>query len=334
MASDPVRRHLDKITLDFQSGLDDLGRFDGFESGDVEMLEFPVSGVETYWWVPIISAFLISVVTSPAGLSGAFVLLPFQVSVLGYATPGVTPTNLLFNIFAIPAGVYRYYREKRMVWPLVITIAAATLPGLLLGVIIRVKYLPDPGIFKLFVGLVLLYIASRLLPDILRPEHTAQCAPGNNGRFEVTPLLFNIREIAYEFNGVHYRVSTMAVFFLSSVVGLIGGIYGIGGGAIIAPFLVTFFKLPVHTISGAALCGTFLNSTLGVLLYFLVAPAISDNADAVRPDLLLGLLFGIGGTIGIYIGARLQRYLPARLIKFILLLIMTFVGGKYVISYF
>jgi hypothetical protein len=183
------------------------------------MLDFPISGVETYWWLPMAVAFIISLFTSPAGLSGAFVLLPFQVSGLGYTAPGVTPTNLLFNIVAIPAGVFRFYREKRMVWPLVWTIAVGTVPGLLLGVIIRVRYLPDPRMFKLFVGLVLLYIAGRLVFDIKKRQRAASpAASGNIPRFEVTPLVYTVRRIEYEFNGETFGVSTIFIFLLSAVV--------------------------------------------------------------------------------------------------------------------
>ena len=94
------------------------------------MVEFPISGVETYWWLPVLVAFGISAFTSTAGVSGAFLLLPFQVSVLGFAGPAVSPTNLLFNVVAIPSGVYRYQRERRMVWPLAWTIVLTTLPGI------------------------------------------------------------------------------------------------------------------------------------------------------------------------------------------------------------
>jgi len=298
------------------------------------MIDFPISGVETYWWLPIVFAFVISAVTSTAGLSGAFVLLPFQVSVLGYTAPGVTPTNLLFNIIAIPSGVYRYYREKRMVWPLVWTISVGTIPGLLLGVFIRVRYLPDPGTFKFFVGLVLLYIAGRLILDVIHPPKSNQARKETNAEFVVIPRVFNLRRIAYEFNGVEYQVSTPVIFSLSALVGTIGGIYGIGGGAILAPFLVTVFRLPVHTISGAALCGTFVNSTVGVLFYLLVGSAFSASGEPVRVDWLLGLMFGIGGAVGIYVGARAQRFLPARAIKLVLSLIMLFIAAKYIIGFF
>lgn len=296
------------------------------------MIEFSVSGVETYWWLPVTVAFVVSLLTSTAGLSGAFVLLPFQVSVLGFTAPGVTPTNLLFNIFAIPSGVYRFYREKRMVWPLVWTIAIGTIPGLLLGVFIRIRYLPDAGPFKLFVGIILAFIAVRLFLDFAR--HRGKKEERNAGSFTVNALEFSLRSIRYEFNSERYRVSTPMIILLSALVGAIGGIYGIGGGAILAPFLVTVFGLPVHTVAGAALCGTFLNSTVGVAFYLFLGPLFAADGVTVQPDLLLGLMLGVGGSAGIYMGARLQKFLPARAIKLLLGCIMIYIAGRYIIVYF
>jgi uncharacterized membrane protein YfcA len=298
------------------------------------MMEFPISGIETYWWLPTAVAFVISALVAPAGISGAFVLLPFQVSVLGFTAPGVTPTNLLFNIAAIPSGIYRFYRERRMVWALVITIALGTVPGLLAGVFIRIRYLPDPRLFKLFVGLVLLYIVRRLILDIRKPSPTGSIqAAGMTHRFLVIPRSFTIHNITYEFNGESYRVSTIIIFLLSAGIGMVGGIYGIGGGAILAPLLVSVFGLPVYTVSGAALCATFINSTVGVLFYALLGASFAADGASIRPDWLLGLMFGVGGAFGIYVGARIQRYLPARLIKGVLVLIMLFIAGRYILGY-
>jgi uncharacterized membrane protein YfcA len=307
------------------------------------MMEFPISGVETYWWLPMVVAFVISSITSTAGISGAFVLMPFQISVLRFTAPGVTPTNLLFNIIAIPSGIYRFWKEKRMVWPLVWIIAIGTIPGLVIGVFIRVRYLPDPEVFKLFVGLVLLYIAIRLLINTRpRPLHAndANHMSGSPPRirqspaFEVISKSFNLRKITYSFEDIEYQVSTPALFTVSALLGAIGGIYGIGGGAILAPILVTVFKLPVQTISGAALCGTFINSTLGILFYILLGSSFSASGETIQPDWMLGLMFGIGGAVGIYVGARMQKYIPTAGIKIILAVIMIFVAGKYIVEFF
>ena len=90
---------------------------------------FPVAGVEVSPLVPPLVAFGVSFFASMGGISGAFLLLPFQMSVLGYTNPSVSSTNQFYNVVAIPSGVYRYIKEKRMVWPLTIAVAVGTLPG-------------------------------------------------------------------------------------------------------------------------------------------------------------------------------------------------------------
>ena len=129
--------------------------------GDLLVL-FPVSGVKTYLFLPPLVAMVISFFTSMCGVSGAFLLLPFQMSILHYTTPSVSATNLVYNIIAIPSGVYRFIREGRMAWPLTWVVVIGTLPGVFIGYYLRVMYLPDPRSFKFFAGCVLLYIGTRL----------------------------------------------------------------------------------------------------------------------------------------------------------------------------
>ena len=298
------------------------------------MIHFPLSGVDTYWWLPSLVAFCISSLTSTGGVSGAVLILPFQVSILGFTGPAVSPTNLLYNIVAIPSGVYRYYREKRMVWSLTWTIIIGTLPGFFLGAIIRIKYLPDARNFKLFAGLVLLYVGIRLFLDVIKKSLADVKKEPNSGQFHVTPIEFNLKHIAYEFNGLEYRASTLWLFALSLVVGIVGGTYGIGGGAIIAPFLVALFRLPVHSVAGAALMGTFLSSFAGVIIYAVISPFYSTTQLAITPDWLLGILFGIGGMVGMYLGARMQRFMPARVIKTLLTICVLFIAIKYILEFF
>ena len=56
---------------------------------------FAVSGVETWLWLPPLAACVISFFTSMVGISGAFLLVPFQMSVLGFASPSASATNLV-----------------------------------------------------------------------------------------------------------------------------------------------------------------------------------------------------------------------------------------------
>src|SRR5512136_1442395 len=105
---------------------------------------FDVAGIEVSPWIPPLIAFVISFFTSSGGVSGAFLILPFQVSVLGFTSPSVSPTNQVYNIVSIPSGVYKYIKEGRMVWPLTWIVILGTLPGVFIGAFLRINYLPNP----------------------------------------------------------------------------------------------------------------------------------------------------------------------------------------------
>lgn len=316
---------------------------------------FPISGVKTSLLIPPLVSLVISFFTSMGGVSGAFLLLPFQMSVLNYTSPSVSATNFVYNIVAIPSGVYRYIKEGRMAWPLTMVVIAGTLPGVFIGYYLRVFYLPDPRTFKLFVGCVLLYIGSRILYEVtgkaedrktrmealeekfkyrtqeIKKQQHVHVASGLPKEAVVKTISFSLSKVEYEFWEERFSFNTLSMFILALIVGIIGGTYGIGGGAIIAPFCVAVFHLPVYTVAGAALMGTFLTSIAGVTFYSII-PA--KGGMATSPDWLLGLLFGAGGFIGMYLGARLQKFVPQKFIKLMLGLVILSLALRYVYQYF
>lgn len=287
--------------------------------------------------IPFLVAFVASFLSSMGGLSGAFLLLPFQVSVLGFTSPAVSPTNLVYNIVAIPSGVYRYIKEGRMAWMLAGIITAGTVPGVFIGAVLRIKYLPDPKWFKFFVGCVLLYIGFRLVHNLILGKDEKSIKDTSVGLNHVKgkgiqTVKFSLIHSTYRFSGEDFSFNTTGLFSLTFVVGIVGGVYGIGGGAIIAPFLVTFYGLPVYTIAGAALLGTLITSIAGVFFYSIIAPYYADLGLAVSPDWMLGILFGAGGFVGMYCGARLQKFMPAKIIKGILAALILFISIRYLLN--
>ncbi len=227
-------------------------------------------------------AFCLAVLTTPVGVSGAVFLVPFQISVLHTPSPAVTPTNLLYNLVAIPGALLRFRSEGRLGGPLTRLLVLGTLPGVIAGAVIRVVLLGDGEAFLLVVAVVLVPLGGWLA--FARPAAPTS-ATDRNRRKQILALSF--------------------------AVGTVGGIYGIGGGSILGPILVGL-GFSVFEVAPAALAATFLTSFAGVLTYALLSLGASGD---VAPDWALGLGMGVGGLAGAYLGARLQAQLPEALLR-------------------
>ncbi len=242
-------------------------------------------------------AFGIATVTTPVGVSGAVFLIPVQVSVLHTPSPAVTPTNLLYNLIAIPGALARFHREGRLRGMLPRLLVLGTLPGMIAGAVIRVELLAGSEAFLVVIAAVLIPLGAWL---------ATQPAPELGRRAAVTE-----RQIVA----------------LAAVVGTVGGIYGIGGGSILGPVLVGL-GFSVLEVAPAALAATFLTSAAGVAAYAVLSLGFSGD---VAPDWLVGIGLGVGGLLGGYLGASVQSRLPETLLRRGLGLLALALGVRYAV---
>jgi uncharacterized protein len=252
------------------------------------------------WPVGALCAFVLALVTTPAGVSGAVLLLPIQLSVLHVPSPSVTPTNLLFNVAAVPGGLLRFWHERRLVNPLTVQLLAGTLPGVVAGAVIRVRLLSGGHAIQLVAAGVLLPLGLWLIA-------------GSRGVAPPPPESLSRRRRA-------------VIWVLALVVGTVGGVYGIGGGSLLAPILLAA-GFSAYEVAPATLTATFLTSIAGIATYQVLQ---LTHGGAIAPDWVLGAWLGAGGFLGSYAGARLQRRLPERTLRRLLGLIACLVAVRYV----
>jgi uncharacterized protein len=263
--------------------------------------------------VALAAAFLIAVLATPAGISGAvLLLLPFQVSVLGTPSPAVTPTNLLYNVVTTPGALYRYWRQGQAGGPLAGLLVAGTLPGVVAGSIIRVEVLPSPQVFDLVIAADLLPLGVWLALTTPPGRHCGGGFPDASG----TPAPAPARDPA------------AAAGLAGRSVGCIGGIYGIGGSSILAPVL-TGTGRPPSEVAPAALASTFITSVAGVVTFTVLS---LHRHGPVVPDWPTGIALGVGGLAGAYIGARNQPRLPERLIRRLAGILVAAIAVRYLWS--
>jgi uncharacterized protein len=244
-----------------------------------------------------LAGLMVAIVTTPAGVSGAVFLLPIQLSILNVPSPAITPTNLLFNVVAVPGALLRYRRSGKLSSPLTRQFIRGTLPGVVAGAVIRIYLVPGPRVFRAIVAVLLLPLGAWLATQTIRKTAPdAQTLP--SGRF---------------------------VSLLALAVGVAGGIYGIGGGSILGP-VIAGRGVPVTEVAPAALTSTFVTSLAGAVTYALLS---LTTAGHIAPDWPLGLSCGLGGLIGGYLGAWLQPRLSEPILRLLLAALAIGLGGLY-----
>ncbi|GAB3025789.1 TSUP family transporter [Mycobacterium bourgelatii] len=240
-----------------------------------------------------IAGLILAMVTTPVGVSGAVFLLPVQLTLLGVPNPAVTPTNLLFNIVSTPGALIRYRRSANPAGPLLTNpltkvLVAGTVPGVVFGSLVRVFLIPGPRLFRFVVAALLLPLGLWLCAKSLIRSPVK--------RDPVVP-------------------SSWVIGALALGVGVVGGVYGIGGGSLLSPILVGR-GLPTRLVAPAALTTTFVTSIVGAAAYSLIA--LASPGQHIAPVWAVGLLAGLGGLIGGYLGARLQPRAPETVLRTLL----------------
>lgn len=243
-------------------------------------------------------AFAIATVTTPVGVSGAVFLVPVQVGLLHTPSPSLTPTNLLYNVLATPGALVRYGRRAVSEAPLTTALIAGTLPGVVVGAVIRVELLSGPKAFYLVIAAVLMPLGGWLASA--RSPGGARTPPPADDR----------------------RITALAL-----VVGTVGGIYGIGGGSLLGPMLVGL-GFSIVEVAPAALASTFLTSIVGVVAYAILS---IRHSGSIAPAWGVGLAMGAGGLVGGYVGAGLQSRLPEDVLRRGLGLLALALGVRYAV---
>jgi uncharacterized protein len=172
------------------------------------------------------------------------------------------------------------------------------MPGVIAGSVIRVDVLPGPRVFDLVVASVLLPLGTWLA--LTRP-------PGPAGPSLPRPL------------------PAPALMVVAAAVGCAGGIYGIGGGSILAPLLIASGRKPAE-VAPAALASTFVTSVAGVITFTILSV---HHHGSVAPDWPTGIALGVGGLAGAYTGARIQSRLPDVLIRRLIGVVVIVIGARY-----
>ncbi|MFE9245987.1 sulfite exporter TauE/SafE family protein [Nocardiopsis sp. NPDC006938] len=243
----------------------------------------------------------VAALTTPVGVSGAVLLLPVQIGVLGLHGPAVSATNLLYNVVSTPFGLGRLARSAHGagIGPLVA--AGAAVPCAVAGAAVRVTWLADPALFRGLLAVLMLGMGARLLVTRARPR-PGTGSPG------------------------HRHGGGLPLAAAAGTCALLGAAVGIGGGSLLAPLLIVAGGWAASRAAVAGLTTTLVTSVVGLCAYA-VFDRIGFGAAPAAPDWGVGVAMGAGGALGALVGAALGRRLGERRLRLLLGVLVTAAGA-------
>lgn len=222
------------------------------------------------------------------GVGGGILLVPIQVLALHIDQKRAQATSLVMVAMGAVAAGITYALGGEVAWIPAIVILVGGIAGSLLGSAV-VKRSPSRLLQGAF-GVLIIIAAVRLL-------FSAQPAD------EITAIT------SLDWSVVAYFASGVAM-------GLLSALFGIGGGIILIPILVTLFGFPQQLAAG---------TSIAVMGPIALVGAIRQSRTGPT-DWRMGVRFGIGAIPGAIAGAALALALSGSAVRAAFAIVLTLVG--------
>jgi uncharacterized membrane protein YfcA len=263
---------------------------------------------EVFRYVPLIGlGVVIGAYGTLIGAGGGFVLVPILLLLYPHESAAKLTSVSLAVVFAnATSGSFSYYRMRRVDYRSGVLLAAATVPGAILGAIL-VGSIPR-AVFDPLMGITLLAVGSLL---VIRPTSRIPL-------FADAPLAVERTLVDSEGHAYQYRFNLGLAVLLSIAVGFLSSLLGIGGGIIHVPMLVTFFAFPEHIAT----------ATSHFVLMIMSGAATGTHVveGNFSTTLYLTVFLAIGVLIGAPFGAALSNRLRGVWIVRLLAVALAVVG--------
>ncbi|MDO8961826.1 MAG: sulfite exporter TauE/SafE family protein [Methylophilus sp.] len=238
-------------------------------------------------FILLFAVFIIAALYSSVGHAGASGYIAVM-SLMSLSPLMIKPTALALNILVASITTWQFYRSGHFSWTLFWPFALLAVPFAFIG---GHMALPT-DVFKILLGLVLIYSATRLL---VKSKQTIA-----------------VKEVP--------RVQAIAA---GGGIGLLSGLTGTGGGIFLTPLLIFMGWADAKKAAAVSALFVLLNSISGL--------AGNIAATKMLPPYILSMLIAValGGGLGAYVGSR-RIQSPA--IKKLLAIVLLIAGLKLIFT--
>jgi uncharacterized membrane protein YfcA len=182
----------------------------------------------------VVLGFAVGTYGTIIGLGGGFIMVPILLFLYpDYDPEEITAISLAVVCANTISGSIAYARQGRIDYVTGAIFAAASAPGVIAGVFL-VEVVPERA-FTIVLALMLLALAALAMRGMPRTVRPPLRGPG------VIVRTFSAPEGTYRYG---YRLWQGVI--LSAGVGLVSSLFGIGGGAIHVPAMISLLHIPVQ----------------------------------------------------------------------------------------
>ncbi|WP_100373950.1 sulfite exporter TauE/SafE family protein [Bacillus sp. FJAT-45037] len=245
------------------------------------------------WGILVLVGLLAGTIGSLLGLGGGIIVVPAllllssSVGILAGITPQVAVgTSLLIMIFTGLSSTFAYVKQGKVDYRSGFLFFMGSGPGALVGVWLNRFLEVEP--FMIYFGLFMLVVAAILT---IRPY--------------LKPRPLSNRAMTYVYNDDKgqknvYGYRPVVAIMIAAMVGILSGLFGIGGGSLMVPAMIILFHFPAHLAIATSMFMILLSAMLSSISHILLGNVNWLYALALIPGAY------IGGIVGAAINKRLS----------------------------
>jgi uncharacterized protein len=256
------------------------------------------------------------------GVGGGFLLTPLLIFV-GVPAPVAVATSSVHIAASSVTGALTYWRRKALDLKLGTVLTLGGLTGTFLGVLFF-NQMRKLGHLDLVITLsyvtLLMSVGSLMFVEsagAALDRHRGRIPPvpaaRKPGWAERLPFLMH-----FERSKLH--VSLLPLVALGVIIGFVGTVLGIGGGFLVVPALIYFFRVPTSVVVGTSLFQILITMSAATFLHATVTQSV---------DVVLALTLVVGGVIGAQFGTRAGQALKGEQFRLLLALLILVVGVRF-----
>lgn len=227
------------------------------------------------------------------GAGGGFILVPVLLLLYPHASPEtITSISLAVVFFNALSGSWAYARMRRIDYKSGLLFAAATIPGAIIGAL-TTDYIPR-RLFDAVFGLLMIVAATYLF--FHRIEESKPIKERSKR---------HITRNVVETNGtVHvFSYDLRLGMWLSTFVGYVSSLLGIGGGIVHVPVLVRLLNFPVHIATATSHFILVIMALTGTIVHIATG---SFSHGGVHRTICLAIGVLLGAQVGAALSARVH----------------------------